>query len=162
MSSPLCCFKTTSFNKWQDMDSKRKKKTSALSCAKCHALEAEAALTTSCLWTLCRSFVGLRDILKGRLHVSCQGNDTAEKTIATTTLLYLWVRWPFISLQPLMFRQSLAEVKRRDRDQTSWRSIMQLYSFFSAWKRFPCSLYGPLSLKPATSTGGMGLPLVIV
>lgn len=97
------------------MDSKGEKKTSTHFSAKCHALKAEAALTTSCLWTLCSSCVGLCDILEARLHVSCQGNDTVGKTIATT-LLYLLVFWPFIFLWPLMFRMS-GSSKEGDRHQ---------------------------------------------
>lgn len=126
----LCCFKTTSFNKWQDMDSPGEKKISAYFCAKRHALEAVSA---GCLWTLCRSSVGLCGKLKVRLHVSCWGNDTAEKTIATTTALFLW--WPFISLQPLKFRQCLAELKR-DRDQNP----LKIYNAIILWTFFPPKL----------------------
>lgn len=83
-------------------------------------------LSVNIMQILCRSAWHI----KARLHVSSQGNDTAGKTIVTTTLLYLWVWRPFISLQPLMFRQSLAEVKRETEIKTLWRSIIQFYSFF--------------------------------
>lgn len=124
----LCCFKTTSFNKWQDIISKGKKCFSCLCQMSCFGSwgSPDYLVSVNIMQILCRSAWHI----KARLHVSSQGNDIAGETIVTTTLLYLWVWWPFISLQPMMFRQSLAEVKRETEIKTLWRSIIQFYSFF--------------------------------
>lgn len=79
-----------------------------------------------------------------------QRNNSNKVTVAR-----LWVWWPFISLSPLMFTQSLP-VKTEIKPPLEIHNAIIICLFFSGRERFLCSLYGfcqPLKL----TTGSYGM-----